>query len=173
MPDLFRGLFDTEMTQVISVQNFLICLSSALAIGLLLALCYAWRSRCTRSFVATMALLPAIVCVVIMMVNGNVGAGVAVAGAFSLVRFRSVPGSAREIGALFVAMSLLALQFAPMISVVVAFASLIPLFGIYLGALPGFIALLFIAPAQAVVFAEAATALIDATENAGGQSITR
>lgn len=104
MPDLFRGLFDTEMTQMISVQNFLICLGSALAIGLLLALCYAWRSRCTRSFVATMALLPAIVCVVIMMVNGNVGAGVAVAGAFSLVRFRSVPGSAREIGAIFLAM---------------------------------------------------------------------
>ena len=56
------------------------------------------------SFVATLALLPAIVCAVIMMVNGNVGTGVAVAGAFSLVRFRSVPGSAREIGALFLAM---------------------------------------------------------------------
>lgn len=49
-------------------------------------------------------MLPAIVCVVIMMVNGNVGAGVAVAGAFSLVRFRSVPGSAREISAIFLAM---------------------------------------------------------------------
>lgn len=53
---------------------------------------------------ATLAMLPAIVCVVIMMVNGNVGAGVAVAGAFSLVRFRSVPGSAKEIGAIFLAM---------------------------------------------------------------------
>ena len=52
----------------------------------------------------TLALLPAVVCVVIMMVNGNVGTGVAVAGAFSLVRFRSVPGTAREIGVLFVAM---------------------------------------------------------------------
>ena len=51
-----------------------------------------------------MAILPAIVCVVIMMVNGNIGAGVAVAGAFSLVRFRSVPGTAREIGAIFLAM---------------------------------------------------------------------
>ena len=56
------------------------------------------------SIVATLALLPAIVCVVIMMVNGNVGAGVAVAGAFSLVRFRSVPGTAKEIGAIFLAM---------------------------------------------------------------------
>ena len=52
----------------------------------------------------TLAILPAVVCVVIMMVNGNVGAGVAVAGAFSLVRFRSVPGTAREIGVLFLAM---------------------------------------------------------------------
>jgi hypothetical protein len=53
----------------------------------------------------TLALLPAVVSVVIMMVNGNVGAGVAVAGAFSLVRFRSVPGTAREIGTLFLAMA--------------------------------------------------------------------
>ncbi|MGN0205016.1 MAG: DUF4956 domain-containing protein, partial [Coprococcus sp.] len=58
----------------------------------------------TKSFVATLALLPAVVCVIIMMVNGNVGTGVAVAGAFSLVRFRSVPGSAKEIGTLFLAM---------------------------------------------------------------------
>ena len=63
-----------------------------------------WRSKSSGSFAVTLALLPAVVCVVIMMVNGNVGAGVAVAGAFSLVRFRSVPGSAREIGAIFIAM---------------------------------------------------------------------
>ena len=50
-------------------------------------------------------MLPAIVCIVIMMVNGNVGAGVAVAGAFSLVRFRSVPGTAKEIGTIFLAMA--------------------------------------------------------------------
>ena len=54
---------------------------------------YCFRTRHTRSFATTLALLPAIVCVVIAMVNGNIGAGVAVAGAFSLVRFRSVPGS--------------------------------------------------------------------------------
>ena len=92
------------MTQVISVSDFLLCVGSSLVIGLLLAWCYAFRSRCSRGFVATLALLPAVVCVVIMMVNGNVGTGVAVAGAFSLVRFRSVPGSARDIGAIFLAM---------------------------------------------------------------------
>ena len=52
-------------------------------------------------FAITLAMLPAMVCIVIMMVNGNVGAGVAVAGAFSLVRFRSVPGTAKEIGVIF------------------------------------------------------------------------
>lgn len=52
----------------------------------------------------TLALLPAVVCVVIMMVNGNIGTGIAVAGAFSLVRFRSIPGNAKEISTIFIAM---------------------------------------------------------------------
>ena len=63
-----------------------------------------FKTKYTKSFVVTIALLPAIVCVVIMMVNGNIGAGVAVAGAFSLVRFRSAPGTAREIVTIFLAM---------------------------------------------------------------------
>ena len=63
-----------------------------------------YKSRYTKSFLITLATLPAIVCVVIMMVNGNIGAGVAVAGAFSLVRFRSAPGTAKEIGMIFLAM---------------------------------------------------------------------
>ncbi len=100
----FKGLFDTDMTSVISVSDFLLCIGCSLLIGLILALGYMYRSRYTKSFVVTMALLPAVVCVVIMMVNGNVGAGVAVAGAFSLVRFRSVPGTAKEITMLFLAM---------------------------------------------------------------------
>lgn len=103
-PNLFGGIFDTDMTTVITVQDFLLCVACALGIGLIVAGCYMYRTRYTKGFVATLALLPAVVCVVIMMVNGNVGAGVAVAGAFSLVRFRSVPGSAKEIGAIFLAM---------------------------------------------------------------------
>ncbi len=101
---IFRGIFDTDMTSVISVGNFLLCMGCALAAGLILAFSYMYRTRYTKSFVVTLALLPAVVCVVIMMVNGNVGAGVAVAGAFSLVRFRSVPGTAKEISMLFIAM---------------------------------------------------------------------
>ncbi len=102
---IFKGLFDTDYTSVISPANFLLCLGVALVIGLILAGCYMYRSRYTKSFVATLALLPAVVCVVIMMVNGNVGTGVAVAGAFSLIRFRSAAGSAKEIGAIFLAMA--------------------------------------------------------------------
>lgn len=101
---LFRGLFDTDMASVISVTDFLLCVGGALVIGMLLAIAHMYHSRYTKSFVVTLALLPAVVCVVIMMVNGNVGAGVAVAGAFSLVRFRSVPGTAKEITMLFLAM---------------------------------------------------------------------
>ena len=101
---VFRGLFDTDMTSVISLSDFLLCIGVSLLIGLILAFGYQYRSRYTKSFIITLALLPAVVCVVIMMVNGNVGAGVAVAGAFSLVRFRSVPGTAREITMLFLAM---------------------------------------------------------------------
>ena len=104
MESLFKGLFDTDLTVVISVADFLLCMGVSLAIGLAMALAYMYRTRYTKSFVITLALLPTVVCVVIMMVNGHVGTGVAVAGAFSLVRFRSVPGTAKEICALFLAM---------------------------------------------------------------------
>ena len=104
LENFFKGIFDTHYISVIDISDFLLCLGVSLVIGLLLAGCYMYRSRYTKSFVVTLALLPAVVCVVIMMVNGNVGAGVAVAGAFSLVRFRSVPGTAKEIGMLFLSM---------------------------------------------------------------------
>lgn len=102
--NLFSGVFDSTTQSVISVPMFLLCVGVSLAIGIFLALVYSYKNQCTKSFVTTLALLPSIVCVVIMMVNGNIGAGVAVAGAFSLVRFRSVPGSAKEICLIFMAM---------------------------------------------------------------------
>ena len=104
LENLFRGLFDTDLVAVISVTDFLLCLGCSLVLGLVMAFAYMYRTRYTKSFVTTLALLPAVVCVVIMLVNGNVGTGVAVAGAFSLVRFRSVPGTAKEICTLFLAM---------------------------------------------------------------------
>ena len=104
MDTIFKGIFDTELMQTIEVVDFLLCLGVSLLLGLLMAIVYTWRNEHTKSFLVTLALLPAIVCVVIMMVNGNIGAGVAVAGAFSLVRFRSAPGSAKEIVTIFLAM---------------------------------------------------------------------
>lgn len=105
LSSIFTGLFDTTATSVISVSQFVLCIVVSLVIGGALAWVYTFRSKYTASFVVTLALLPAVVCIVIMMVNGNVGAGVAVAGAFSLVRFRSVPGTAKEIGTIFLAMA--------------------------------------------------------------------
>ena len=101
---IFQSIFAADTAAVIGVKDFLLCVGAALIIGLILAVGYMYRSRYTKSFVMTLAMLPGVVCVVIMMVNGNVGAGVAVAGAFSLVRFRSVPGTAREISMVFLAM---------------------------------------------------------------------
>lgn len=100
---LFSGVFDTTVSFT-SITNFIICMVVALVLGLLLALTYTYKNRYTKSFFLALAVLPAVVCVVIMMVNGNIGTGVAVAGAFSLVRFRSVPGTAKEISFIFIAM---------------------------------------------------------------------
>lgn len=104
MSRLFEGIFDSGTAVNISVKDFLICLFVSLILGVILALSYTVKNEHSQSFVMTLAILPAVVCVVIMMVNGNIGAGVAVAGAFSLVRFRSSPGSAKEITAIFLGM---------------------------------------------------------------------
>ncbi len=101
---IFGNIFSSGQDSGIVIGEFLLCVAVSLVFGLLLALTYMYRTVYSKSFVITLALLPAVVCVVIMMVNGNLGAGVAVAGAFSLVRFRSVPGTAKEIGILFLAM---------------------------------------------------------------------
>lgn len=90
----------------ITLSVFLICTAVSLVLGIASALLCMYKSTYTQSFVITLAMLPAVVQIVIMLVNGNVGTGVAVAGAFSLVRFRSVPGSAKEIGMIFLAMAI-------------------------------------------------------------------
>lgn len=100
----FRGLFNTDISGVITFGSFLLCMGTSLLIGLILAYSCRYQGRYTKSFLVTLMLLPSVVCIIIMMVNGSVGAGVAVAGAFSLVRFRSAPGTGREITMLFLAM---------------------------------------------------------------------
>ncbi len=87
----------------ITTSAFIICTAVSLLLGLGAAALSMYKSkgRYSQSFVLTLAILPALVQIVIMMVNGNIGAGVAVAGAFGLIRFRSAPGSAKEIGLVF------------------------------------------------------------------------
>ncbi|MBR6120160.1 MAG: DUF4956 domain-containing protein [Oscillospiraceae bacterium] len=87
----------------ITVSAFFICTAVSLLLGLGIAALCMYKSRYTHSFVLTLALLPAMVQLIIMLVNGNIGAGVAVAGAFGLIRFRSAPGSAKEISMVFLA----------------------------------------------------------------------
>ena len=89
-----------------SLSAFLICLGAALLLGLASALVFGWRERHSAAYPQALVLLPAIVTLVIMMVNGNIGAGLAVAGTFALVRFRSAPGSAKEITGLFFAVAI-------------------------------------------------------------------
>ncbi|MBQ2930849.1 MAG: DUF4956 domain-containing protein [Clostridia bacterium] len=89
----------------ITLDVYLICLLAAGACGVLTALAASFRSHASKSFLTSLILLPMIVCTVIAMVNGNIGTGVAVMGAFSLIRFRSVPGKARDIVVIFLAMT--------------------------------------------------------------------
>ena len=96
-----KSLLTLNLTHL---SGFLLCMLAALIAGLIMAFGYTVKNRYTKSFVLTIALLPAIVCVVIMVVNGNIGAGIAVMGAFSLIRFRSAPGTAKEIIMIFSAM---------------------------------------------------------------------
>jgi len=121
----------------ITLRAYLIALGAAIACGLIVLLATAFRNSVTKSFAVTVLLLPAIVQTVIMMVNGNVGTGIAVAGAFSLVRFRSVPGKAREIASIFLSMTAglacaagyvgIALTFTAIISAIMLVFSLIPI----------------------------------------------
>lgn len=99
-------MLNSILSSTLTLSGFLICTVVSLVLGLATAGVAMYRSHCTQSFAITAAILPAVVQLVIMLVNGSVGVGVAVAGAFSLVRFRSVPGTAREIGVLFLAMAI-------------------------------------------------------------------
>ncbi len=88
-----------------SVSAFFISLGVALVAGILFATMCFYKTRSSKSFLMTTSLLPATVALVIALVNGSVGIGIAIAGAFSLVRFRSAPGTAKEICIIFISMA--------------------------------------------------------------------
>lgn len=99
-------MLNSVITEVITISSFLICILTAVVLGLLSALVLRFGAKHSSSWTQSIALLPPIVTLVIMLVNGNVGAGLAVAGAFALVRFRSLPGTAKEITGLFLTVSI-------------------------------------------------------------------
>ena len=101
---MFHSILDTT-TGAIGSLNVLICLGVAILLGILISFVYMRTTTYSKNFAITIAVLPAMVQVVILLVNGNLGASVAVLGAFGLIRFRSVPGTAKEISTVFLAMA--------------------------------------------------------------------
>ena len=99
-------MFNCVIPSTMTVSAFLICLLGALILGVLTALVFSFRSEHSGNLPFALVLVPPIVTLVIMMVNGNIGAGRAVAGTFALVRFRSAPGSAKEITGIFFTVAL-------------------------------------------------------------------
>lgn len=95
----------TSQTQL-SIINLLICSATSLILGIVIALVHMYKSKYTKNFIITLALLPILVQSVILMVNGNLGTSIAIVGAFSLVRFRSLPGTSKEILSVFFAMAI-------------------------------------------------------------------
>lgn len=102
---MFDLIFQPIFSDSFTVGTYLSCTATALVLGALLAFTARAQGNCSRSMALTLLTLPAIVQTVIMLVNGNVGTGIAVMGAFSLVRFRSTPGSAQQILFIFLAMA--------------------------------------------------------------------
>ena len=94
-------LFGTVITTIVDAKSFALCTLASVIIGALIAFTYTFKTKSTKNFTITVALLPLVVQVVIMLVNNSLGAGIAVAGTFSLTRFRSVPGTSKEICAIF------------------------------------------------------------------------
>lgn len=104
----FSSVFGTAESLVgaVSAADFLLCCVFSVVLGAACAGVYMFRHSYSKNFVVTLALLPLIVQMVITLVNGNLGAGIAVMGVFNLVRFRSIPGSAKDIGSVFLAMAI-------------------------------------------------------------------
>lgn len=99
---MISSLFTLTSAELI---EFLSSAAVSLILGVVIAAFHTYKNTYSKNFIITLAILPVIVQAVIMVVNGNIGTGVAVMGAFSLVRFRSVPGNSREIASVFLAMA--------------------------------------------------------------------
>lgn len=92
-------------TGSITLLTALLCTLTSIGLGLIIAKIYMLEGTYSKNFIMSLVLLPPLVQAVIMLVNGNLGTGVAVVGAFSLVRFRSLPGTSKEISGVFFSMA--------------------------------------------------------------------
>lgn len=102
---IFRNEVTNELIGLEKSWQFFLCLGFAITLGIIIALCYMYKNDFSKSLVFTIALLPSIVCVLIMLVSGSMGAAIAVGGVFGLTRFRSATGTSREIVQIFLAMA--------------------------------------------------------------------
>lgn len=102
MTSLFGSIFNGTL----ALGLFLLAVGASMALGLILAVVFMYKNTYTKSFVSALVLIPAVETVVIMLVNDNLGVGLSVAGSFALIRFRSVKGNAKELVAVFIAMTI-------------------------------------------------------------------
>ena len=103
---MLESLLGSVAASSVSLGTTLLCGVISLVLGMGVAFLHQWKNHSNKGFLVTLALMPLMVQAIIALVNGNLGTGVAVMGAFSLVRFRSLPGTAREIGSIFFAMAI-------------------------------------------------------------------
>lgn len=94
-----------KSTTQLSINSLLLCSIVSIILGIIISLVHQYTSRYTKNFLITLAVLPILVQSIILMVNGNLGTSIAIVGAFSLVRFRSIPGNSKEIISVFFAMT--------------------------------------------------------------------
>ena len=102
MENILSSIFTGSLT----LGQFLLAISASMILGFIAALVFMFRNTYTKSFITALVLIPAIETVVIMLVNDNLGVGLSVAGSFALIRFRSVKGNAKELAAVFLAMTI-------------------------------------------------------------------
>ena len=98
--------YDIFTDTAVDPAMMMLAIGVSLLLGLVIAKVYQFKTVYSKSFVMSLALLPTLIAIVIFLVNGSLGAGVAVMGAFSLIRFRSAPGGAKELVSIFLVMTI-------------------------------------------------------------------
>lgn len=132
MSDIFASIIDGNVT----VTTYLICAAISLVCGLAAALSATYKNSISKGFFISLVLIPVIVQTVITMVNGNIGTGVAVMGAFSLIRFRSAPGKAKDIVNIFLAMTAGLICAAGYVAIALMFTAIVCVILIILNSIP-------------------------------------